>query len=269
MTTKNTQELEDKVSDRTAAFGNGESSMTRFLVPGAEDRATEGLQRAKPICRGNTNPLSREEKKHIRAEIVRWTFTPEPYRNPPTLKQLAQDLHISYSYAKYVKAKIPKTLPEYLSECEMAAVSQYGSVCETLAEKAKAGDKDAAKLIATEMVKPLKSVRTEQPRTQTPESVTRAFLMLGVVKEQMQLEREAAENQAHIEEKEVTPTLAAASLSECKSVVSSSPHLDAEPSAPPAEALRPDPSEVIRRPVKQPGPAYERRIYDDIPTRLN
>lgn len=87
------------------------------------------------------------------------------------------------------------TIWETTSRNVRESLARYGEVCETLAEKAKAGDKDAAKLIAQEIVKPFKSPAVAHQKTGVPESIQRAYDSLGVVKIQREKELRNQENQ--------------------------------------------------------------------------
>lgn len=73
----------------------------RALNTCAEESADVVPNGENGMPQGRKHLLTPEERRDARARIAQWFFTPEPFREPSTLKQLAKDLHISYSYPRY------------------------------------------------------------------------------------------------------------------------------------------------------------------------
>src|SRR5260370_33192712 len=73
-------------------------------------------------------------------------LTPEPYRDPPTRKVLAADLQNSYSYAKQIKATIPKDVKKFLRHGDMLLAVRWPEIARAVAEKAETGSKDHAQM---------------------------------------------------------------------------------------------------------------------------
>src|SRR6266851_104244 len=107
--------------------------------------AYRGGRRKRRVLRG-------AERREIQAVITTWTFTPQPFREPRTLRELAKVLHISYSYVKYIKRKISSSLDAFTDECEGLVVAQYREICRALADRAKAGDVAAIKWVIREII---------------------------------------------------------------------------------------------------------------------
>jgi hypothetical protein len=86
-------------------------------------------------------------------------------------------------------------MQDFIAQCNGVAVARYAAVPPTLADKAKAGDKDAANLIRQEVVtaeSPAADAKDTPPRKR-PEDVIDAFMHLAVMKKRVALMQENAD----------------------------------------------------------------------------